>query len=205
MASGSPRAAGLFLTGSTEDACPNRPCGPAGPPSWRSSPSSPRSVRSSAFRSRCAVHAAGAGGAPGRPRSRTLARRRKPGSLHRCRPARAAGFRDRRGPGYVLTPTFGFLVGFVFAAAIVGLVAGDPARSGTFRVALALALGIVAIYLVGVPWLAWNFVFYQHQPLPAALLWKLTAVFLPLDLLKAALLLPVIRVVKSRGGLVPGR
>jgi len=34
---------------------------------------------------------------------------------------------------------------------------------------------------------------------------KLTAVFLPLDLLKAALLLPVIRVIRARGGLVPGR
>jgi biotin transport system substrate-specific component len=109
------------------------------------------------------------------------------------------------GPGYILTPTFGFLVGFVAAAAVVGLVAGDPARSGNLRVALALALGIAAIYLVGVPWLAWNFVFYQSKPLPAALLWKLTAVFLPLDLLKAALLLPVIRAIRARGGLVPGR
>jgi biotin transport system substrate-specific component len=109
------------------------------------------------------------------------------------------------GPGYVLTPTFGFLVGFVAAAAIVGLVAGDPARSGTLRVALALVLGIIAIYLVGVPWLAWNFVFYQNKALPSALLWKMTAVFLPLDLLKAALLLPVIRVIRARGGLVPGR
>lgn len=108
------------------------------------------------------------------------------------------------GPGYVLTPTFGFLVGFVLAAAVAGAVAGDLARSGTLRVALALALGIAAIYLVGVPWLAWNFVFYQHQALPTSLLWKLTAVLLPLDLLKAGLLLPVIRVIKARGGRISG-
>ena len=39
------------------------------------------------------------------------------------------------GPGYVLSPTFGFLVGFVAAAPAVGLVAGDPVRSGNARVA----------------------------------------------------------------------
>ena len=109
------------------------------------------------------------------------------------------------GPGYVLTPTFGFLAGFVVAAPIVGLVAGDPARSGTPRVALALALGILAIYGVGVPWFGWNLAFYQHKAVPAAVVWKFAAVYLPLDLLKAALLLPVIRVIRARGGLVPRR
>jgi biotin transport system substrate-specific component len=108
------------------------------------------------------------------------------------------------GPGYVLAPTFGFLVGFVVAAPVVGLAAGDPARSGTPRIALALALGILAIYLVGVPWLGWHFVFYQHKPAPTPLLWKFAAVFLPLDLLKAALLLPLIRMIRRRGGLLPG-
>lgn len=105
------------------------------------------------------------------------------------------------GPGYVLTPTFGFLAGFVVAAPIVGLIAGDPVRSGTPRVALALALGILAIYCVGVPWFGWNLAFYQHQPVPAAVVWKFAAVYLPLDLLKAALLLPLIRVIRARGGL----
>lgn len=109
------------------------------------------------------------------------------------------------GPGYVLTPTFGFLVGFVVAAPVVGLVAGDPSRSSTPRVALALALGILAIYCVGVPWFAWNLAFYQNKPVPTALIWKFAAVYLPLDLLKAALLLPVIRVIRARGGLFPDR
>jgi len=109
------------------------------------------------------------------------------------------------GPGYVLTPTFGFLVGFVAAAPIVGLVVGDPARSGTPRVALALTLGILAIYLVGVPWFGWNLAFYQNRSVPTAVIWKFAAVYLPLDLLKAALLLPLLRVIRARGGLVPGR
>lgn len=107
------------------------------------------------------------------------------------------------GPGYVLTPTFGFLVGFVAAAAVVGLVAGDPARSASPRTSLALVLGILTIYLVGVPWFGWNLAVYQRKAVPAAVLWKFAAVYLPLDLLKAALVLPVTRVIRSRGGLLP--
>jgi biotin transport system substrate-specific component len=114
-------------------------------------------------------------------------------------------FASGGGPGYLLTPTFGFLVGFIGAAVVTGLVAGDPRSSGTVRMALALALGIVAIYLVGVPWFGWNLAVYQRKAVPTALLWKFAAVYLPLDLLKAALLLPVIRVIRARGGLLPGR
>jgi biotin transport system substrate-specific component len=106
---------------------------------------------------------------------------------------------------YVLTPTFGFLVGFVAAALVVGLVAGDPTRSGTPRVALGLVLGILTIYLVGVPWFGWNLAVYQRKDVPTAVLWKFAAVYLPLDVLKAALVLPVIRVIRSRGGLLAAR
>lgn len=109
------------------------------------------------------------------------------------------------GPGYVLTPTFGFLIGFAVAAPVVGFVVGDLARCGTLRVALALTLGILAIYCVGVPWFAWNLAVYQNKPVPAAVIGKFAAIYLPLDLLKAALLLPVIRVIRLRGGLFSGR
>jgi len=108
------------------------------------------------------------------------------------------------GPGYLLTPTFGFLVGFVAAAFVAGVLAGDPARSGTPRLVLALLLGIAAIYLVGVPWFSWNLAVYQKKAVPTAVLWKFAAVYLPLDIVKAALLLPVIRVIRRRGGLLAG-
>jgi biotin transport system substrate-specific component len=114
-------------------------------------------------------------------------------------------FASGAGPGYLLTPTFGFLVGFVAAALVVGLAAGDPARSGTPRLAAALLLGIAAIYLVGVPWFSWNLAVYQKKAVPTAVLWKFASVYLPLDVLKAALLLPVIRVIRRRGGLLAAR
>lgn len=107
------------------------------------------------------------------------------------------------GPGYVLTPTFGFLAGFVLGAWTVGAVAGDPARCGTPRLVLALVLGIGAIYLVGVSWFGWNLALYQGKPVPSATLWKFASLYLPLDLVKASLLLPVARALRRRGGLFP--
>ena len=112
-------------------------------------------------------------------------------------------FASGGGPGYLLTPTFGFLVGFVAAAGIVGFVAGDLAKCGTPRLIAALLLGIAAIYLVGVPWFSWNLAVYQKKAVPTAVLWKFASVYLPLDLVKAALLLPVVRIIRRRGGLLP--
>ncbi|HWR98450.1 MAG TPA: biotin transporter BioY [Candidatus Methanoperedens sp.] len=106
------------------------------------------------------------------------------------------------GPAYLLTPTFGFLVGFVAAALATGVIAGDPARSGLPRLSVALLAGIVAIYLVGVPWFSANLALYQKQEVPTAILWKFASLYLPLDLVKAALLLPVVRVIRRRGGLL---
>jgi len=64
------------------------------------------------------------------------------------------------GVGYLFGPTGGFLVGFVVAAALIGIVTH---RSLTTRaldelspvwITLALAAGLAVIYLIGVPWLA---------------------------------------------------
>lgn len=69
------------------------------------------------------------------------------------------------GVGVVLGATGGYLVGFILAAAIVGRLA----ELGWDRTALgsvgAMLLGSVAIYVVGVPWLA----VVQSQPLDWAI------------------------------------
>ena len=106
------------------------------------------------------------------------------------------------GPGYLLAPTFGFLLGFIPGAAVTGLAAGDIARSGSVRVFGAMALGAAAIYLVGVPWLGWNLAVVQGKPVPPELLRRMALVFFPLDLLKAALLLPLVRMVRARAALI---
>ena len=51
-------------------------------------------------------------------------------------------------------PSFGYIVGFVVAAGVVGRLAGTGADRTPFRTAGLMVLGNVVIYLVGVPWLA---------------------------------------------------
>ena len=64
------------------------------------------------------------------------------------------------GLGVVLGPTGGYLVGYVLAAVVIGLLAHGgldakrPSAVPTWRQSLALLAGITVIYAVGVPWLA---------------------------------------------------
>lgn len=51
-------------------------------------------------------------------------------------------------------PTFGYLVGLVLAAAVVGGLARRGGDRGPLRTAGAMALGSLCVYAVGVPYLA---------------------------------------------------
>ena len=71
------------------------------------------------------------------------------------------------GLGYVLGPTGGFLIGFAVAAVVIGAVTHRSltpipiASLSAIPTAIALLAGLVAIYLIGLPWLAsvngWTF------------------------------------------------
>ncbi len=61
-----------------------------------------------------------------------------------------AGFTG--GIGKVLTPTFGFVIGFLAAAALAGAIVGNS-DAGYRRVAAASAAGISGIYAIGVPYM----------------------------------------------------
>lgn len=50
-------------------------------------------------------------------------------------------------------PSFGYIVGFVLAAAAVGYLAGRRGDRTPLRTAATMALGTLLIYAVGVPWL----------------------------------------------------
>ena len=56
------------------------------------------------------------------------------------------------GLGYVFQPTFGFLLGLIPAAWVVGRVCGDSLASR--RMALASLAGLAVLYLVGLPYIA---------------------------------------------------
>lgn len=56
------------------------------------------------------------------------------------------------GLGYVFQPSFGFLLGFPLTAAVAGWL--TPERPSHLRAALAAAVGILAGYAVGLPYMA---------------------------------------------------
>ena len=69
-----------------------------------------------------------------------------------------SGFRG--GPGVLLGPTGGYLIGYVFCAVITGLLA-EKARHRSWGVILGMIAGLGICYLFGSGW----FMFLTHRPL----------------------------------------
>ena len=89
------------------------------------------------------------------------------------------------GPGYVFQPSFGFLLGLIPAAWVIGMLTrGEPSPA---RAALAALAGLGTLYLMGLPylWLILNVYLGKGMALPA-LLWSGMVIFLPGDVLKIA-------------------
>lgn len=61
------------------------------------------------------------------------------------------------GLAYILGPTGGYILGFVIAAYVVGLLARAGWDRSPLHMALAMAAGIVAVYVPGVIWLCSGF------------------------------------------------
>ena len=99
------------------------------------------------------------------------------------------------GFGYVLQPTFGFLLGLIPAAAIIGAISRRSASP--LRLALACLAGLAALYAVGVPYMALILNGYMGKGMSvSALLWAGMIPFLPGDAIKiavTALLCPLLR------------
>lgn len=98
------------------------------------------------------------------------------------------------GPAVIMGPTGGYIMGFVLAAAIVGYLAERGWDRTVWRTALAMLIGNLAIYLLGLPWLAAYLSGTGNEaPLQAAITFGLVPFLLgdALKLALAACLLPV--------------
>ena len=99
------------------------------------------------------------------------------------------------GFGYVLQPSFGFLLGLIPAAAVIGVL--SRRSSSPVRLALACGAGLAVLYAVGVPYIALILNGYLGKGISApALLWSGMLIYLPGDAAKiavTALLCPVLR------------
>ena len=92
------------------------------------------------------------------------------------------------GPAYFLQPTCGFLLSYIPAAAVVGLLLRGRAAPGFRRVVLACLAGLAVIYAVGLPYMALILNVYLGRGMSLGeLLWSGMLVFLPFDALKIVL------------------
>ncbi|MCL6635523.1 MAG: biotin transporter BioY [Peptococcaceae bacterium] len=121
--------------------------------------------------------------------------------------AGAPVFASGGGPGYVLQPTFGYLVGFAAGAYVVGLVLEKIRGEGFPRFLLAALAGLAVVYAFGVTYLYFVLNFVVHKAFTfAQALWIGAVVCLPGDLflsvLAAAVSLRVLRRYAAAGGVL---
>lgn len=97
-------------------------------------------------------------------------------------------FTSGGGPGYLLMPSFGYLLGYVLAAWVAGQL-GQRLRNDQCalraKVLLITLAATLAIYCVGAPWLALNLKYVAHKPAAFGFVLKSgLLIFVPVDLLK---------------------
>ena len=97
-----------------------------------------------------------------------------------------AGFSG--GPQCIFKPSFGFLIGFIFAAYVVGKISHGGKSIGFKRIFLATLAGTFVIYLFGLPYMyiILNNVMGKAVPMSTAIKTGYL-IFLPGDMLKAIL------------------
>lgn len=80
------------------------------------------------------------------------------------------------GIGYVFQTSFGYLIGFIFAAYIIGKIV-ETAQKLTFtRALVAILVGLAVVYLIGVPYL--YFIFKLYLGTPKSVAWAVKVGFL---------------------------
>ncbi len=97
-------------------------------------------------------------------------------------------FTSGGGPGYVLMPSFGYLLGYVLAAWVAGHLGQTVLKDRRPTQVRVLAVAVVAsltIYCIGTPWLALNLRYVAHKPAAFGFVLKSgLLIFVPGDLLK---------------------
>ena len=108
-------------------------------------------------------------------------------------------FAQGGGPGYILQPSFGFLVGFIAGAYLIGRMVEEVERLSLPRTLAALLLGQVAIYIFGIAYLHFNLNFIIHKPTSFLTTIKVgLLVFLPGDIFKTFVAVLVVAPIRQR-------
>lgn len=108
-------------------------------------------------------------------------------------------FAQGGGPGYVLQPSFGFLVGFIAGAYLIGRMVEGVEQLSFPRVLTALILGQVAIHVFGIAYLYLNLNFIINKPTSFFTTIKIgLLVFIPGDILKTFVAMLVVAPIRQR-------
>jgi biotin transport system substrate-specific component len=108
-------------------------------------------------------------------------------------------FAQGGGPGYVLQPSFGFLVGFIAGAYLIGRMVERVEKLSFPRTLAALVLGQAAIYVLGIGYLHFNLNFIIHKPTSLFSTIKIgLLVFIPGDILKTFVAALVVAPIRQR-------
>lgn len=108
-------------------------------------------------------------------------------------------FAQGGGPGYVLQPSFGFLLGFIVGAYVIGRIVEKEENVSLLRTLAALILGQAAIYSLGIAYLHFNLNFIIHKPTSIYTTLKIGfLVFIPGDILKTLVAALVVAPIRQR-------
>lgn len=88
-------------------------------------------------------------------------------------------FASGGGPAYVLTPTFGYILGFTLAAAMTGFLVRFNRRGSVVTAYLIMLTGLAGIYTPGVLWLIVSLRWIADVPASVATILKI-GIFIPL-------------------------
>lgn len=103
------------------------------------------------------------------------------------------------GPGYVLQPSFGFLIGFIPGAYLMGKFIEDKENLTFLRTVNALIIGQLVIYIFGLTYLYINLNYIMQKPISFYNTLKIGfLIFLPGDILKTFIAATVILPVRKR-------
>lgn len=108
-------------------------------------------------------------------------------------------FAQGGGPGYILQPSFGFLVGFIAGAYLIGRMVERVENLSFPRILAALLLGQAAIYILGIAYLHFNLNFIIHKPTSFLTTIKIgLLVFIPGEILKTSVAALVVVPIRQR-------
>lgn len=79
-------------------------------------------------------------------------------------------FADGGGFGYIFRPSFGFLIGFIVAALVCGIISEKSNLPAYKRYALAAFAGIICCYVIGITYQYLILNFYMNTPKPLGML-----------------------------------